>query len=664
MNIKITYNWLREYLNTDADPYELQKYLSLDGPSIETVDKVGEDYVFDIEITSNRVDAASVFGVAQEAQAILPQFGKRAILIDNPVEKYLFKNIEQSSTSLQLNIEQFDQKLCTRFTALILSNIHIGPSPELIKNRLQWCGIQSINNVVDISNYLMLSFGQPTHMFDYDKIGGHLMHMRESQKGEKLITLDGRDIKLPGGDIVIEDKHGLIDLCGIMGGLNSAITSETKNIVFFVQTYNKRKIRKTSMTTGQRTVAATYFEKGLDEERVEPTLVFGVELLKQYAGAQVASQLYDIYPKRFTPTIIKVTQKDIDRLIGVELEPTRIEDILRRLGFGVENKNKKFIVSVPSFRKDDIAIKEDIVEEVARVYGYHNLPNNIQPSAYVKQPKDIDMLFEIQKKIKYFFKYRGFNEVMNYSMVSADTIRKLDGNLEQMLALSNTISEEIKFMRTSLLPSLIKNVADNQGKKETLNFFELAKVYLPKKDDLPDEKFRLGIITTFNFYELKGTIELLLKQFNINYSFKKSNHSLLSDGVQAEIFIDEHAGAVGKLKSMYKDRFNIKEDVHVAEIEIAPIITHAKQLPMYQSPSQYAVVKLDLTIPMTDKTYEQMKILAFEKSPLLHDMEVTDVYKNNVTMRFYFSNIAKNISEEEAKKELQTIKDTLGIKNG
>ncbi len=661
MNIKITYNWLLEYLETDADPQEIQRFLSLCGPSIERVEKVKDDYIFDIEVTSNRVDVASVFGIAQEAQAILPQFGKKATLKKNPLTLYTFTSLGRSANESTLTIAPIDPKLCSRFTAIILSNVTLGPSPELIRQRLQWCGISSINNVVDISNYLMITLGQPTHMFDYDKIAGHFMKLQESQKGEKLTTLDGRDIRLPGGDIVIEDKKNLIDLCGIMGGLNSAISSGTKNIVFFVQTYNKRKIRRTSMTTGQRTMAATYFEKGLDEERVEPTLMYGIELLKQYASVHISSKLYDIYPKPFTPTTIKVTQKDITRIMGVEVEIKRIADILQRLGFGIQVTGTTCMVSVPSFRKDDVTKKEDVAEEVARVYGYHNLPNIIQPTVLVKQPHDIDMLFELQKKIKYFFKYRGYHEIMNYSMISKGTIEKLDSKVEEHLAIQNTISEEIKYMRTSLIESLVKNIADNQGKKDPLNFFEIAKVYLPKKNELPDEKFRLGIVTTTNFFALKGLIELLLKNFNITYHFELSQNHFLSEGTQASLMIDSPIGVIGKLKPLYKERLNLQTNVYLAEIDLAPIILKYKVLPSYQESSQYAVVKLDLTVPLSPSMrYEELKKKAFEASALLRNLEVIDIFKQNVTLRFYFSDLAKNLSEEEAKKELEAIKKVYG----
>ncbi|KKP52412.1 MAG: Phenylalanine-tRNA ligase beta subunit [Candidatus Roizmanbacteria bacterium GW2011_GWA2_33_33] len=301
MNIKITYNWLLEYLDTDATPDQVREYLSLCGPSIENVERMGDDHVFDIEVISNRIDYASVLGIAQESVAILPMFGKKAKFKTNLLKAYNFEKYylthDRGIDNKKLNIVIKDESLCQRFTAVVIENVKIAPSPKFISERLIACGIKSINNVVDISNYLMLALGQPVHTFDYDQIKGSTMIMRESKKGEKIFTLDEKEVTLPGGDIVMEDGSGrLIDLCGIMGGLNSAITEKTKNVVLFVQTYDKVKIRKTTMTTGVRTIAATFFEKGLDAERVEPTLVYGVELLEKYAQGKVGSKLYDIYP--------------------------------------------------------------------------------------------------------------------------------------------------------------------------------------------------------------------------------------------------------------------------------------------------------------------------------------------------------------------------------
>lgn len=667
MNIKITYNWLLEYLDTDANPYEIGKYLSLCGPSVERIDKIGDDYVFDIEITSNRIDMASVFGIAQEAQAILPQFGKKATLKFNPLEKYTFDNLkaEPVPTGKKLDVE-IDRNLCQRFTALVFSNVEIKQSPELIKKRLEMVDIKSINNVIDISNYLMVSLGQPTHMFDYDKIEGHKMILRESKKGEKLQTLDDREFDLPGGDIVIEDGSGkLIDLCGIMGGLNSSITTDTTNVVFFVQTYNKRKIRKTSMTTGQRTMAATYFEKGLDPERVETTLVYGVDLLNEFTGGFVQSELYDIYSDQQKEEHITVNVKDIRKVMGIEIEEEKISDILERLGFTAKKHENKVVVTIPSYRLNDVKITEDIIEEIARVYGYHNLPNNIAPMVYLQQPKEIEHLFTVMQKVKYFLKHIGIHEVMNYSMISGETMSALHLTISEHLKLANTISKEIEYMRGSLIPSLLINQKQNYGKKDVLKLFEIANIYIPKKGELPEEQYKLGFSVNTDFYDLKGIIEALFHELHIRtVIFEKGEHPLFSRNQQAallDIETNKIIGYIGKINRTYLENLELKESVYAAELDFAYLTEHFKVVEPYRTPLQNAIIKLDANIKLTkDQSFASLKETAYAESTLLVDVEYLNTYKGTITLRFYFSSKTKNITEEEAQRELTKILQKIG----
>lgn len=662
MNIKITYNWLKEYLDTDADPYEIQKYLSLCGPSIERVEKVGDDYVFDIEVTSNRVDTASVLGIAQEAQAILPQFGKHAVLKLNPREWKLGSlKLEKSDHRLDYSI--IDPELCSRFTAVVLSGAQIKKSPEIIAARLEACDIRSINNVIDISNYIMLALGQPTHIFDYDQIKNAKMILRASKPGEIIKTLDGREIKLPGNDIVIEDGSGrIIDLCGIMGGENSMVTETTKNLLLFVQTYNKRNIRKTSMLTGQRSIAATYFEKGLDEDLVEHALVYGMSLLQEHASAHTSSEIFDTYHQPYKGHHIQITSDDIANVMGVRLDESTIQSILENLGFAVEVKKigakNIFNILVPSWRKDDIEIKEDIVEEVARVYGYHNLPNTIQTSSYVRQPREIDSFLTIQQLVKNLLKHLGLAEVMNYSMVSDQLLGAFGLDAKKHLKLANTISEEIKYMRTSLVPSLVKNINDNKGKRDSLKFFEIAKIYIPKTGSLPGEEYRMGIITDTNFSDLKGILESIMTELNVqNYEIRPSNHEMLALGIQAQVFIGgKPAGYFGKVKASYVQKIGLESDVYVADIGFSALIDGFKLLPSYKPPLQYAAIKLDYTLQLNkNKIFDELIKVAHKTSQLLVKAEMVDLYDNKLTLRFHFSSPKENITEETAKAELANI---------
>ncbi|MBI4226183.1 phenylalanine--tRNA ligase subunit beta [Candidatus Roizmanbacteria bacterium] len=666
MNLKITHDWLLEYLDTDAAPSEIQKYLSLCGPSVEKVTKIDDDYVYDIEITSNRVDTASVFGIAQEALAILPQFAKRAKLKFNPLKKYRFENLpsgyDRTKMVNKLIINIQEKNICPRFTALVLNNIQIKKSPKFVQSRLQLCGIKSINNVVDISNYLMIAFGQPVHIFDYERISKSTMNMRLSRKGEKIVTLDGKVITLPGDDIVIEDgDKKLIDLCGIMGGLNSSVTGNTNTVVLFVQTYNPQKVRETSMSTGQRTLAAAYFEKGLDEERVEPTTVYGVELLQVYAGAKIASTLYDIYPAPYKSKKISISLDEVNKKVGIKFSINNVVEILTSLEFTyhIGTNRAKMILEVPSYRSRDVSIKEDLIEEIARIYGYYNLPNNIQPTVYIKQPKDIEQFFKLQSRVKNFLKDLGLHEIMNYSMISKELINKLGLSISDHLRVKNTISEEIEYMRRYITSSLIKTLQENEGKREILKFFEIAKGYKPRKNDLPLEYYQLSIATNTSINDLKGIIETLFRELNIeDYSVRAASFDIFEPKIQGEIRINNRwVGKFGQLKTIYKIENELKSEAYIAYFKFEELIKDAKMLARYKPISPYSVIKLDLTFEQDAKRpFLNIKEEAFKTSKLLKKIEFVGTFKNKATLRFYFSSSDRNISEDEAKKELEKIK--------
>ena|SRR3989344_797182 len=668
MNIKISYKWLLEYLDTDASPFELQKYLSLCGPSVEHVTKVGDaerggltDYVLDIEITSNRIDMAAVMGIAREAQAILPQFGKKAKLkelkLSPPVKPVNELKISITDPSHTAN----------RILGIVLDNITIGQSPDYIKKRLESAGIRALNNVVDITNYVMLEIGHPAHVFDYDRIHSNKLIFRKSKKGEKIISLEDKTYSLPGDDIVIEDGDGrIIDLPGIIGTSNSIVLPTTKRILFFIDNNDPVKMRRSSMKLGIRTVAATYNEKLPDPELGYTALLRGIQLYQKNAGARIASTIHDIYPHPRKEKSMKVYLKDIQRVMGVPIKENIITEILQRLGFKVLRHEDEelaypdgvsFQVTVPTYRTDDISIKEDIIEEVARVYGYFNLPNNISPMVYIEQPKDIEKLFDVQRKIKYFLKNIGLHEVLNYSMISKELIEKMDLKLDNKLKIENTISEEIAFLRTSILPSLIKNIKENEGKRDILKFFEIAKVYEKKQSDLPNEIYRLGIAVNTSFADLKGIIEAILRDLNIKaYVTKKWVSQHFAKNLSAEILIaDRSAVRFGQIKQSYQNNFEIKNKVYLAEFELNILLDNYKLVSPYVVPPQYALIKLDANIKSSKYNFDEIKKIAYKQSKLLHSIEYISSYKDTVTVRYYFTSAKENITEENAKKELEKI---------
>jgi len=665
MNIKITYNWLLEYLDTDADPYEIQKYLSLCGPGVERMEKVGKDYVFDIEITSNRVDMASVFGIAQEAQAILPRFGKKAKLRQNPLTELRFKWSEKfSGKSLPLTVKVENKKFASRLVTVVLSDVTIKPSEKLIKERLEMCGERSLNNVIDISNYMRIALGQPCHIFDYDEIKQHTMIVRESKKGEKIVTLDKETVTLPGNDIVIADGEGnLIDQPGIMGGLNSSVQKDTKNIVLFVPVFNGAMVRRTAMLTGKRSNAVAYFEKNLDDDRAESATIYALNLLRTASGANQSSEIEDYHPTLSKKTSIEVKHSFVESRIGISIKPEECKKILENLGFHTTYniRNGTLKIEVPIIRLRDILIPEDIVEEIARIYGYHNLPNNLPPMAYVQQPKEVEQLFEMQKSIKHFLKHLGLHESMNYSMVSKELIENMSLEVKHHLRIANTISEELQYMRTSLLPSLVRNLKENQGKADVLRFFEIAKVYYPQEKELPKEIYKVAMATNTSFMDLKGIVEALLNELRIeNYELRKAKIHIFSKNEVVDFVLNGTVfGSIGKLSTQLQHRSGLKSPAYLASFDLISLVNHSKIISQYKPINPFATIKLDLNIKTGSQSYEEIKKRSFAASALLEKIELVDIYKEKLNLRFYFSSSKRNLTEAEAASELTKIKNNL-----
>src|SRR3989344_1146454 len=302
MDLLIPDNWLRDYLKTKATPEEIAKNLSLCGPSFERIKEGKTGPVHSVEVTTNRVDSASILGIAREASAILPRFG-----LDAKLEIPKIKSSQALKPKIDYLNATVDGNLCKRFTCILIKCVNIADSPKWLQEKLEDCEVRPINNVVDVSNYIMLELGHPTHTFDFDKIKTAKMILRESKEDETLTTLDGKKHKLPGGDIVIEDGSGeLIDLCGIMGGETSAIDEKTKNVLFFVQHYDPKRIRQTSMKLAHRTQAAALFEKNLDAEGIEFATRRGIDLLEELTGGKPEKQILDIYPNPYKEKTITV----------------------------------------------------------------------------------------------------------------------------------------------------------------------------------------------------------------------------------------------------------------------------------------------------------------------------------------------------------------------
>jgi len=672
MNILVPDSWLRDFIKTKANVKQIAEYLSLCSQSVERNIPSKNDSIYEIEITSNRPDCLSIYGIAKELNAVLPRFNIKTELVEPKEDK---SNLSKIRKPLPLNVEISKNSLCPRFTALIFDNVKIEPSPKIIQERLEKVGIRALNNVIDISNYLMVELGQPMHTFDYDKIKKNKMILRESKEGESVVTIDDKKRKLPKGTMVIEDgEKRLIDLCGIMGGANSEVDENTKRVLLFIQTYDPIKIRQTCQKLLFRTEAASRFEKGVDPEGVIPSMRRAVKMFKNNCNASVTSNLIDIYPNHQKPKKISLMENKLKEVIGVEINFKEAEKILNNLGFETKIKQNEIEALVPHWRWEDINIPEDLIEEIARIYGYHNIPDNLFIGNIPQDGENQNLTW--QNKIKNTLKFLSFNETYNYSMINHQVLKKVKIEEGDCIQIDNPLTEE-NLMRPSLIPSLLTVISKNQKYQEKIRIFELANIYLPLKEDkLPEENLTLTLVSTKDdFYSLKGILETILKELNIKkykfnpYELEKTTYGkIFKHNNLAEIIINkEPVGIIGELDHNIRANFNIKEKVIIVDIELDQILKSASSIKNYKSIPKYPAIIEDLTL-VVDKNIPVGDILELIKSSslIIKTVELTDSFKSNFTFRISYQDEKKTLTDKEVKtvreKIIKNLKDKLKIK--
>jgi len=669
MNILVPDSWLREYLKTKASSKQIARGLTLCSQSVEKISKVKDDSIYNIEITTNRPDCLSIYGIARELNAILPQHKIKASLKEIPEEK---REIPQVKKSLPLKVEIAKQSLCLRFTALIFDRITIKPSPKIVQERLEKAGVRALNNVVDISNYLMLELGQPMHTFDYDKIKEAKMILREAKEREKIVTLDGKTRKLPQGAIIIEDGQGrIIDLCGIMGGANSEVDQNTKRVLLFVQTYDPMKIRQTCQTLAFRTEAAARFEKGVDSGGVILAMKKAITMFEKNCGARVANNLTDTYPFPQKEKKVTLTQKKLNYLVGIEIKLDEVRKILENLGFKTKLENKKIEAIVPHWRYEDINLPEDLIEEIARVYGYYQLPSNLPQGKIPQQTQDPQ--FEWENQIKHALKNWGLTEVMSYSMVSQTQLEKTEIEPKGCIKISNPLTEDLVYMRPSLIPSLLTIVKENNQEKITI--FELANVYpYQGKNELPDEMpMFTGLLTGNKFYQAKGLVEAILITIGISdyqfepYQLKQTFYGKAFHPARtAEIMVkNDSLGVIGEISPHVLARFGIKGRIAVFDLDFRELVKHASRAKKYSPISKYPAIVEDLTFVVPTQTLvgEMMKEI-IKLNKLIIKVELHDYYRNTRTFRITYQSSKKTLTDKEVEKIRKRIIKRVKMKFG
>lgn len=636
MNIKIVDSWLREYLDTKASFEQIAKQLSLTSVSVEKIEKINDDFVYDIEVTTNRPDLMSVTGIAKEAAIALSQEGILA-----KFSKPKFKNIQTPQIKFPIEIKG-DPRLVNRICAVVME-VEIGESPKKIKERLELSGIRSLNNLIDVTNYVMRQTGHPAHVFDFDLLTSKKMIIRESKVGEKITTLDDKTYALQGGDIIADDGKGLIiDLLGVMGTKNSVVNNNTKRILFFLDNNNPVNIRKTSMNLGIRTEAAIINEKGLDPNLTMETLRRGIELYENIAKGKVVSEIFDWYPNISRTNIIKVGIEKINKIIGTDIKPEKSIEILEALGFKVKTISTILEIETPTNRPD-VQIDEDIIEEIARIYGYHKL-ESVVPTFLNNKIMGYANSFYFEERIKNAFKYLGFWEVYTYSLVSEDLF---EGPLEEAVKLKNPLSDDMVYLRNTLIPSLLQVEKENPGKD--LKIFELANIYLKKSNDLPKEALTLsGLIKEkdINFYKIKGIIEQLLNDLGIKkLIFRKSQKG----GLGTSIFIDKDL--LGEIEILDQNLIDF-------ELNFAIILEHATLKKTFIPFAKYPPIIEDLSVVANAQTQDIINAIKFESLKIV-DVTLKDTFENSRTFHIVYQDLEKNLTKQEVFEIREKVLDSL-----
>lgn len=600
-----------------------------------------DDVVLEFELTANRADCFSILGIAREIAVLTGATVKKPIL-----------NLKEAGTEKagnMTNIQITDASLCARFAARILTNIKIGPSPAWIQHRIQAAGMRPINNIVDITNFVMLELGQPMHAYDYNLLSRHSLVVRKANPGEKLTTLDGVKRELEQDMLVIADAVQAVGIAGVMGGLATEVTAGTQNVLLEAAAFKGTSIRRTSRALGLRSEASGRFERGVDTANVIKALDRAAKLLEDMGACQVCPGIVDVYPDMQLPKQINFTPEEINRYLGTAIPANTMINILKRLEFEVDASPAKITVTIPTWR-GDVTMPADICEEIARVYGYNNVPSTT-PSGDMAQGKQSYSQTVIDK-IKSALTGGGFSEIISFSFSHPAAFDKLnlpsDSPLRNAIEVLNPITDDFPILRTTLLGGMLDTVVRNLSRKnEDLKLYEIGAVYLPETlplAELPQEPVMLcGAMVgkrypltwnlskeTVDFFDAKGAVEAVLEALGIvDFLLEPSEAAVLHPGKTAAINKDgDLLGMVGEVHPKVLDAYEITKKIYLFELNMTALVKHAAIKPNYQQLPKFPAINRDLAVvlPETVSVGDVTKAIVANAGQLLTATQLFDVY--------------------------------------
>lgn len=581
--------------------------------------------VIDFEITSNRADCFSVYGIAREASATFN-------LPLKPVELDFEGNSDNINNYLCVEVKD---ELCRRYIAKMVKNVNIKPSPDWMQQKLEEAGVRAINNMVDITNYVMLELGQPLHAFDYRDIADKKIIVRRAEENEKLKTLDGNERTLDSSMLVIADDQRAVGVAGVMGGENSEIKEDTKAIVFESANFNGPNTRITSKKLGLRTEASSRFEKDLDPNLAEIAINRVCHLVELIGAGEVVGGVIDIYPEVIKPHNISVSSKWINEFVGIAADVKQMKSMLQSLGMEVEGE-ETLNIEVPTFRQD-VKINQDVAEEIARLYGYDKIPSVKMSGETVEAVWTEDQ--KLTKLVKNTMTASGLYEGLTYSFLSPKVYDSInapaDSSLRNNVIIRNPLGEDFSVMRTTTLPSMLELLGRNYSRdNKNVGLFEIARVYIPGNEQLPDERDKLviGLYGNRDFYSLKGIIENLLNELGIDKAeyVRETENPAFHPGRTSKLLIrKQEAGVIGEAHPDVAENYGIDERVYIAEIDLRLVFQAAKVERKYKALPKFPASQRDIAMLISDEVpvSEIDSVINRAGKELIEKVELFDVYK-------------------------------------
>lgn len=667
--MKVSTIWLQDLVDIQAlgiDTAGLADTLSGIGLAVEEVQQVGDDWILEVDVTSNRPDCLCHLGIAREIAA---HFAVPLKVPDSPPPEAL-----ESEEDFPARVDILDPQRCPRYSARIVTGVKIGPSPQWLKQRLESLDQRPVNNVVDVTNFVMLETGQPLHAFDYEKLAGRRIIVRTAREGEKIETLDSVVRELSPSMLAICDAHAPVAVAGVMGGAESEISDTTVTLLLESAYFDAASIRSTSRALGLRTEASYRFERGADPKGPVCALNRACILLAEIAGGRCCGPVIDCFPTPPVTRTLPLRSCRIEQVVGRHFDPEFVEGLLPRLDFRIQRREEEsWDVEIPSFRVD-MTVEDDLVEELARHYGYDRIessyPPAVRPGAFL--PTEVH-----ERRICGFLTGKGFCEAVNYAFSTPATEGTFWGQTPAMVPLANPITEEDSHLRTTLMPGLLASLQRNfYHGQEDVRLFELGHVFVPSSSgELEDvyEAPRLGLVATggfyhpfwqerqesFSFLHMKGLVEHLFRELEHTPEFhREESKSFLHPGLAARVeWQGQVLGWMGRLHPRLREHFKFPQDVLLAEFALETVYGWKPTEPHYRPLNRFPSMQRDLSF-VVDKNIEFGKIveaITFLNVPDLQDTRLIDLYqgpslpndKVSLTVRLTFENAERTLTQEE-----------------